>query len=210
MLPPSLPRLTDGHITLRAFENRDADLVRSVAGDPLIPLITTVPTSGSAVDVRAYIERQHDRLRTGAGYSFAIADEHDEAMGNIGLWLTALDQGRASTGYWLAPRFRRRGHGARALRLLSDWAMTLTDIARLELYVEPWNVGSWRCAEACGFEREGLLRSWQQVGDERKNMFMYSRIRDAEHGERSGAAQRQPASVSDVGVHTTRSSSAKA
>ncbi len=64
-------------------------------------------------------------------------------------------------------------------------------MARLELYVEPWNEASWRCAEACGFEREGLLRSWQQVGDSRKDMFMYSRIRvdesaQAEASPRSG------------------------
>lgn len=176
MLPTSLPSLTDGHVTLRAFEDRDVDLVRSVAGDPLIPLITTLPTSGSVSDARAYIARQHQRLSSGAGYSFAIADVRGEAMGNIGLWLTAIAQGRASTGYWLAPAFRRRGYGTRALRLLSDWAMTLPEVARLELYVEPWNTGSWRCAEACGFQREGLMRSWQQVGDERKDMFMYSRI----------------------------------
>jgi hypothetical protein len=42
--------------------------------DPLIPLITTVPVSGTAADARAFIARQHDRLATGAGYSFAIAD----------------------------------------------------------------------------------------------------------------------------------------
>ena len=52
----------------------------------------------------------------------------------------------------------------------------MTEIKRLELYVEPWNEGSWRAAEACGFLREGLLRSWEQVGDERKDMYMYSYI----------------------------------
>jgi len=48
----------------------------SVADDPLIPLITTVLTSGRGDDARAYLQRQHDRLSTGAGYSFAIADAH--------------------------------------------------------------------------------------------------------------------------------------
>ena len=39
--------------------------------------------------------------------------------------------------------------------------------------VEPWNEGSWRAAERAGFVREGLLRSWQRVGDERRDMYMY-------------------------------------
>lgn len=52
--------------------------------------------------------------------------------------------------------------------------MTLPEVHRVQLYVEPWNESSWRVAEACGYVREGLLRSWQQVGSERKDMFVYS------------------------------------
>ena len=54
------------------------------------------------------------------------------------------------------------------------WASGLPELERLELYVEPWNRGSWRTAEACGFHREGLLRGWQRVGVERRDMFLYS------------------------------------
>ncbi|PZO97523.1 MAG: GNAT family N-acetyltransferase [Dermacoccus nishinomiyaensis] len=161
MLPAELPNLGDGRVTLRAFVNDDVDLVRSVARDPLIPLITTVPASGSHDDALSYIARQHERLRTGAGYSFAITDQHDQCIGNIGLWLSSIHQGRASTGYWLAPAFRGRGYAKRALAILSGWAETLEDVARLELYVEPWNEASWRCAEACGFERDRVDESAQ-------------------------------------------------
>ncbi len=48
------------------------------------------------------------------------------------------------------------------------------DVHRLELYVEPWNDGSWRAAERVGYRREGLLRSWQSVGHQRRDMYMYS------------------------------------
>ena len=47
-------------------------------------------------------------------------------------------------------------------------------IDRIELYVEPWNVASARTATSAGFVREGLLRSWQKVGDERRDMDMYA------------------------------------
>lgn len=95
-------------------------------------------------------------------------------MGQIGLWPSA--GGRASIGYWIAPRFRRRGFARDALATLSGWALGLGGVERLELYIEPWNTASWRAAEACGFTRERLLRSWEQVGDERKDMYRYSRI----------------------------------
>jgi len=175
MLPRQMPRIDGGSVTLRAFEERDADLVRSVAGDPLIPLITTVPTSGSREDALAFISRQHSRLAQGTGYSFVIADAGtDEAVGQIGLWLRDIGEGRASTGYWIAPRHRGRGHARAALSALTAWALDLEEVRRLQLYVEPWNEGSWRTAEACGYVREGLLRSWQQVGQERRDMYLYS------------------------------------
>jgi ribosomal-protein-alanine N-acetyltransferase len=179
VLPASLPRLARPPVVLRAFEPADADLVLSVATDPLIPLVTTVPTSGTRPDALGYIERQHERLHSGVGYSFAIADAGtDEAVGQIGLWTGELDTGRATAGYWVGPAHRRRGYLTAALAALTQWALSLDEVRRLQLFVEPWNEGSWRAAEACGYEREGLLRSWQQVGDERRDMFVYSVVKE--------------------------------
>ncbi len=175
MLPNEMPVINRPPVVLRAFRHEDVGLVQSVAGDPLIPLITTVPASGDASDARAYFERQHERLTSGAGYSFAIADAvTGEAVGQAGLWLRNLDEGRASTGYWIASQFRRRHYATAALDAISRWGLSLDGIHRVELYVEPWNEGSWRAAERVGYVREGLLRSWQQVGNERRDMYMYS------------------------------------
>jgi RimJ/RimL family protein N-acetyltransferase len=136
-----------------------------------------VPSSGASDVVAAYLERQRQRLVEGSGYSFAIADAvTDQAVGSIGLWTGNICTGRASTGYWVAPQYRRRGYVRAALHALTVWAGSLSDVKRLELFVEPWNAGSWRAAEACGYHREGLLRSWQQVGTDRKDMYVYSLI----------------------------------
>lgn len=164
-LPTRLPRIPRPPVTLRSFRTEDAPVVAAASHDPLIPLITTVPTTDDAKELQAYIERQHDRLRTGRGYSFAIADStSDEAVGQIGLWTSDAAAGRATIGYWVAPGRRRRGYARAALTALTEWAFSLSPIARVQLLVEPWNEGSWRAAEACGYQREGLLRSWQLVG----------------------------------------------
>lgn len=156
-----MPRLKAHAVVLRPFEDGDAALIASVTNDPLIPLITTVPTRSDPAEVRAFLARQHERLRTGAGFSFAIADaDTDEAVGQIGLWTSEIAKGRATTGYWVASHRRRRGYAQAALAALTQWALTLDDVQRLQLHVEPWNEGSRRVAEACGYRREGLLRSW--------------------------------------------------
>ena len=173
-----LPPLGNDRVSLRAFRDTDVTLIQAASSDPLIPLITTVPTSASEAEALAFIARQHDRLTTGDGYSFAIADAStDAAVGQIGLWPRAVDPGRASIGYWVEEAFRHAGYAGAALRLLADWALGAGGFERLELAVEPWNQSSWLLAEGAGFQREGLMRRWQPVGDERRDMYLYALLR---------------------------------
>ena len=177
MLPRRTPVISRPPIVLRAFRDSDAALIQSVAADPLIPLITSVPVTGGRADALAFIGRQHQRLSAGQGYSFAITEaDSGIPVGQIGLWLRDADHGRASVGYWIAAPHRRRGYTSAALDAISRWGLTLDGIDRLELYVEPWNEGSWRAAERAGYHREGLLRRWQYVGPERRDMYMYSLV----------------------------------
>jgi RimJ/RimL family protein N-acetyltransferase len=172
-----VPVLAAAPFRLRPFVMADLPVVREAAQDPYIPLITTVPAAFTETEGRRFIERQWDRARRGSGYSFAITDAaNGRAVGQIGLWLDDIGAGRASIGYWVVPSARGRGAAGHALRTLTFWALGVLRIPRLELYVEPWNEASIRTAERAGFRREGLLRSWQEVGPERKDMLMYSML----------------------------------
>ena len=94
-VPLRLPRLEDTHVVLRAFVDGDAHLIQDVSTDPFIPLITSVPDVPDIEAARAFLHRQQARLDDHAGYSFAIADSaSNEALGQIGLWLPDLMQGR--------------------------------------------------------------------------------------------------------------------
>ncbi|MGY2744161.1 GNAT family N-acetyltransferase [Pseudarthrobacter sp. O4] len=106
---------------LRPFAASDIALVQEASRDPLIPLITTVPASRSRLAALSFIERQHQRLANRSGYSFAIADAtSNRAVGQIGLWLKNINQGRASIGYWIAPSHRGKGAASTALNALSS------------------------------------------------------------------------------------------
>lgn len=179
MIPTTVPTLTGPLVVLRACQDTDAPLIASVASDPVIPVITSVPATGDPDDIAAYFARQRRRAQEGTGLSFAITDiRSKEAVGSIGLWTRDYDRGRLTIGYWVAEEFRHRGHSQDALATLTRWAEQLPGVGRLQLFVEPWNEGAWRTAEACGFMREGLLRHWQQVGDQRRDMWVYSLIPD--------------------------------
>jgi RimJ/RimL family protein N-acetyltransferase len=176
-MPVDLPAF-DG-VVLRGFDERDVDMVMDLATDPYLPLIGSLPGNADADQAREFIARQWSRLAEGVGYAFCVADAGTgAALGTAGLWLGAGPaQGRATIGYSVAPRSRGHGVAGRALIALTEFAWTIPDLHRLEAYIEPWNVASIGTAELAGYQREGLLRSHQWIGDRRADMLLYAAIR---------------------------------
>jgi len=179
--PDPLPAA--GSVILRPFRSSDLPLVAELSRDPYVPLIGSIPEEYSDEAGRAYVARQHQRLTDGSGYSFAIAERAgDRAVGGAGLWLHDRAAGRATMGYVVALSARRRGVASAALSALTAFAWTLTDLRRLELYIEPWNTGSIRVAERCGFTSEGLLTRHLEIGGTRRDMLCYAQLREAPPG----------------------------
>jgi [ribosomal protein S5]-alanine N-acetyltransferase len=175
-MPSAAP--TFGDVRLRAFEDRDVDMVMDLSTDPYVPKIGSLPGNASREDALAYIGRRNGHLEAGLGYSFCVADKDtDDALGTAGLRLAPVAAGRATAGYSVAPRNWGRGIAAQALTALTRFAWSIPELWRIELYIEPWNVASVRTAERAGYEREGLLRSHQEIGGDRVDMLLYAAIR---------------------------------
>jgi len=179
-LPPwPTASVAHGPVVLRAFSDADLPMVQELSTDPYVPLIGTLPANASGQEAQDYIERQRGRLAEGVGFSFAIAEAGTgRGVGGIGLWLAPLGQGRATAGYSVVPSARGRGVASAALTALTAFAWTIPELHRVELYIEPWNTGSVRTGERAGFQREGLLRSHQEIGGRRRDMLLYATVRD--------------------------------
>ncbi|MFS0717327.1 GNAT family protein [Arthrobacter sp. 1P04PC] len=177
---PSWPTTppTFGSVVLREFADDDVHLALELGEDPYIPLIGSLPALPTAKQAQEWIYRQRGRLAEGKGLSFAIADaESGNAVGAIGLWLQDMSAGRATAGYSVTPAHRGRGIAKSALKALTAFAWTIPTLHRIELYIEPWNSSSSRVAEASGFQREGLLRSHQEIDGTRRDMVLYATTR---------------------------------
>ncbi|GAA2768537.1 GNAT family protein [Streptomyces paradoxus] len=177
-LPSDVPRMPAGDaLMLRPWRLDDLHLVREAADDAYIPLITTVPAPYSHDEGVSFVERQWERTASGSGYPFVIARaEDDRPLGTVGLWVSEAPQGRATLGYWVVKSARGLGAASAALQAVSTWAFDGLRVPRLQLFIEPWNTASCRTAERAGYLREGLLRSWQQVGEERRDMYVYAMV----------------------------------
>ena len=175
---PAKP-VAHGPVVLREFSDADLPMVQELSTDPYVPLIGTLPANANRQEAQDYIGRQRGRLAEGIGFSFAISElGTGRSVGGIGLWLAALDHGRATAGYSVIPSARGRGVASAALTALAFFAWTIPKLHRIELYIEPWNTGSVKTAERAGFKREGLLRSHQEIGGHRRDMLLYATIRE--------------------------------
>ncbi|WP_394249148.1 GNAT family N-acetyltransferase [Arthrobacter pityocampae] len=165
-------------VVLRTFQDDDAGMAMELARDDYVPMIGTLPRHASREDALARVERQRQRHADGTGFSFSIADAGTGcSLGQMGLWTRELKQGRAQAGYGVMPSARGRGVAGRALRALLDFAWTIPGLHRVELHIEPWNTASVRSADRAGFHREGLLRSYQDIGGERRDVLLHAAVR---------------------------------
>ncbi len=82
-------------------------------------------------------------------------------------------------GYILhAEADRGKGYASEALRLFGDLLFAERPAChRLQLIIETWNDASARLAEACGYQREGVLRRAGYSSELPEDCFLYSRIR---------------------------------
>ena len=173
-IPLPDPPLTDGEIRLRAWERRDVPAVTAACQDPEIPRWTVVPHNYTERHARDFIAGTATDLAAGRELALAIVDADDRVLGALGMSNFDWTDMKGEIGYWMAPEARRRGIGARATRLLAEWAVSALGLERLELMANPDNEASQRLAERAGFTREGVLRKYRRRHGVREDLIMYS------------------------------------
>lgn len=152
----------------------DLGCVEAASAEGIIPRGTTVPAVYTEAEGRAWIERQWSRQTSGGGLSLAIADpETDVALGLVFLGLRRI-KGHCELGYWLIAEARGQGIGTEAIRLVSRWVLTETEVYRLVAHVEPHNTASRALLRTCGFIEEGLLRKYLRFDDGVFDALSYS------------------------------------
>jgi RimJ/RimL family protein N-acetyltransferase len=163
-------KLEDEVLRLRPFEEGDVPAIVAACQDPEIPRWTAVPSPYTEADARAWLD-------SGEEESFAVVDRTSgELLGSIGV--RYFDGGIGEVGYWVKREARGRGVATRALALVARWALVDKELGRFQLRADVANEASQRVAERAGFVREGVLRSALAFKGERRDVVMYSLVRE--------------------------------
>src|SRR5262245_44771194 len=159
--------LEDDAILLRPVTLDDVPaLVAALDGDEDIARWTRIPVPYTEHDAREFITDTSEK-------AFVVCDA---ATGDLigGIGADERDEDVVEVGYWVRADRRGEGVAARALRLVSRWAIEELGAGHVQLITDPANVGSQRVAEKVGFRREGTLRSFVFIKGIRRDAVMYS------------------------------------
>jgi RimJ/RimL family protein N-acetyltransferase len=169
--------LSDGTIRLETLTTQHLDGLAELGRDPEVQRFTYVPSPWEEGFERTWLERYERAHEEGTRAGFAIVDEESGTfLGLAALVSLDRDAREAEAGYIVSPRARGRGIAVRALTVLTDWALRVLGLERVELRITAENEGSIRVAERAGFVREGVLRSVHFKQGLRADVAVYSRL----------------------------------
>lgn len=168
-------KLQGERVCLRPFRIEDAADIAESCQDPDISRFTTMPDAMTEAEARDWIEQRLE-LWAGGLHAFAVTLlPSDRCIGQMGIHLEA-DYRRAGAFYWLDQAAQGQGIATEALNLITEWAFTEFDLARMHLVTHIDNPASQQVAERCGYQQEGVLRAWEPVKDDQPDMMMWSRL----------------------------------
>jgi ribosomal-protein-alanine N-acetyltransferase len=100
----------------------------------------------------------------------------DELVGTAGFHTVSPENRSAEIAYDLAPSMWGKGIASHVCALLTGWAHDEAGVVRVQATTLESNLRSARVLERCGYQREGLLRSFRMVRGQPGDFFMYSHL----------------------------------
>jgi RimJ/RimL family protein N-acetyltransferase len=182
------PTLTGERVRLRPWRPDDVAAVVAACQDAEIQRWTQVPVPYRREDAEGFVGEIAAETWAAGGALFAVEPrDGGPLLASIGIFPPT--DGFTEAGYWTVAEQRGQGYTAEALRVLADWVLGDLGLRRLELHVDPANVGSRRVAERAGFSAEGLVRQRYLHRGQPSDFLLYARLAgDPHRGSRPAPA----------------------
>ncbi len=114
---------------------------------------------------------------TGTRWVITLKGE-DDFIGEIGFYEYKKKHKRAEIGYKLSRSHWREGYMTEALIGMLGYMYGNIELNRVQALVDPKNEGSLRLIEKQGFQKDGLLRSYEYERGAYVDLYMLSLLRE--------------------------------
>jgi ribosomal-protein-alanine N-acetyltransferase len=129
----------------------------------------------SPQDLQQFVQAQ-DWTSSQAQTKFAIANDQDQLIGSIGFHTISISNLSVEIAYDLSPAYWGKGIISAACRSLTKWAHEDLGFVRVQACVVDSNSRSLQVLERCGFQREGLLKSYKRIRKQSRDYWILSHI----------------------------------
>ncbi len=169
---------TKTEIGFRPARTGDAPLLLQWRSEPSVRRYQPLaPVSLEKIRAELRAQRHEDLVNSrGPRYQW-IAEVAGRPAGWITLAITNWPHGLCEVGYALSSPYQGRGLMA---PILADFCRDLfgrTRLHRIEARCSVENAASWKILEQAGFQREGRLRRYFELGGVRVDNFLYALLR---------------------------------
>jgi ribosomal-protein-serine acetyltransferase len=127
-------------------------------------------------DALAWFALCRERRARAEGLEYSIFDDDGRLLGGAGLCPVNPLHRFANLGYWTRASAERQGVASSAAGALARAGICEAGLFRVEIVIDPVNVGSVRVAEKIGAVREGVLRRRIFVHGEARDAVIYSLV----------------------------------
>ena len=180
MTVPSVPvpnQLSDHHPgwRLRLLEESDAEELYALVDANRDHLARWLPwAAGQTLEGTAtFIRATRRQLANDDGFQSAIVED-GRIIGMVGFHSVSWQQRSTSIGYWLAESAQGRGIMTHSVRALTDHALTVWRLNRVEIRAAVDNTRSRSIPERLGFRPEGVLTRAERVGERYVDHVVYA------------------------------------
>jgi ribosomal-protein-serine acetyltransferase len=162
---------------LRLTEEADAEEMYAVVDANREFLARWMPWAAAQTleTTREYIRISRRQFAENQGLQLVIV-EHDQIVGGLGFHKIDWVNRWTSIGYWIAEASQGRGTVTRAVRALTNHALTVWRLNRVEIQAGVENERSRAIPERLGFRQEGVLRQAERVGDRYVDHAVYAML----------------------------------
>lgn len=165
--------LADGAVALDRMVDSDIPAIVDAVDDEMLRWLP-LPSPYTIDEAIAFLAWQAEMAAQGTTLNFAVRHTPGgQLLGSIGLHFRN-GPGVAEIGYWIGPAARGRGLAAAGTRLLAAFAFDVYGPRRVELLIQPGNLGSIRSAERAGATFEGIRRAALDIRGQPQDAAVYA------------------------------------
>lgn len=164
-------------LRLRQIRDTDIDAVYKGLSDPNVIRYYGISFT-TLEDTRQQMKWYADLEHTNKGKWWAVCKKNTKKfIGAGGLNDWDPKNKKAEIGFWLLPEYWGQGYMKEGVEAICDKGFSMTDVNRIEAYVEGDNTNCIVALSRLAFQKEGVLRQYEKKKDQFIDICVYSLLR---------------------------------